>query len=456
MIGLSRFRTVICAGLIIRLLISPFFAHPFDVFTWYTNAENLLSGAQPVWNYMMPYSYSFFLFAFPAGAAFNFLTQYFGSFTLSMSSLSPILNPSVPSDITLVPGVLFDFLVKLPLIASDTLVAVLLYNLMEKYSGDERVALSVCIMWWLNPLTIWVSAGWGMFDTLAALFALMTLYFLMKQEFALTGFSLAIAIAMKYYAAIFVLPVLLLSWRDGRKVGLIHASLALIGSSALLFGIFLVRVFRGFNSIVTTATPEQLHYSGLSIWTAITLFYSTFNQDIVSYGLLGAYLIVFYVLILRYHTEGDLALRVLYFGFPLIGTLLFYRFVGENYFIWLLPFASILAAEDHHSKVLYWALSLLAFLSSIVDSLLPYYMLPMAPWIGGYLVKALTALGPYHAAPGGTVTQGVTLGKAVLAGFGVLMGGLLIATAARWVKVHTLKRSFSQSKTATSTIGQGQ
>lgn len=49
--------------------------------------------------------------------------------------LNPILVPTNPAPIAVVPGLLFDFLVKLPLIASDALIAYFIHKIVLKYFG---------------------------------------------------------------------------------------------------------------------------------------------------------------------------------------------------------------------------------------------------------------------------------------------------------------------------------
>ena len=419
-------------GLAIRLAIAPFFAHPFDVYSWYAVGQGVLNGSQSLWSYLTPYGYAFFLFVFPASLVFQALSGVMGSQIIQMSSLNPVLNPGAPWNIPVVPGLLFDFLVKLPLIASDTIVALLLYRIVKAYDLDERLAVSAATLWFLNPLTIWVSSGWGMFDTLPALFTVLALYLVSKRRFAYSGISLALAVAMKYYAIVLVVPLMILAWRKGDKSGLLHSSIALIGVGFLLFASLFANVYSGFASLAVGGSPLELRYSGLSIWTAVTLFFPSFNQTVISSSLVAVVLVVSYYWMAKRRSPGIYQTAIL-FALPILLLLLFFRFAGENYFVWLLPFASVLAVLDPRQKILYWGVSLVALLSSMINSFLPYYMLPMAPWLGNYLASALTAVAPYRVAPGGVVAQGLTLGKGMLAALGIATAGLLVAYATRWL-----------------------
>ena len=416
-----RFRTVLIIGLALRLAIAPFFAHPFDVYAWYVNGQNFVNGVYPFWTYFVPYSYSLFLFAFPATLLFDFLSKFVPTFSMPMSSLNPILNPGAPWNITVVPGILFDLLVKLPLIASDALIAYLLYKFVLKHVGDEKSALFVSALWFLNPLTIWISSGWGMFDTLPTLFTVLSLYFALEKRFELAGISVAVAIAMKYYAVVLVIPLMILSLMNDGKIRTAKVFLYTGLSCAILFLPYLSRVLSGFSQTISGGSTTEIHYSGLSFWSALTLFYSNFNQALIASLLVVVSLALSYAWIWKYWSMQDITtLSTIAFFLPVACLLLFYQFVGMNFFVWMLPFSAILSMKDNWGKRVYWILSLLALVSSLSDGLLPYYMLPMYPWIGGFLVHVMNILTPYRVAPTGNVAQGLSIGKIYLASSGIL------------------------------------
>ncbi len=439
MLRFSGLRTVLILGLAIRLLLAPFFAHPFDVWAWYLNGQNFLSGTQPITSFLVPYGYALLLFVIPASLAFGALSSYTGAYTIPISSLNPALNPGAQWQITVIPGLLFNLLVKLPLIASDSIIALLLYRLVMKHLKDERLAIAVSAMWFLNPLTIWVSSGWGTFDTLPALFTVLALYFVMEDKLAYSGVSLALAIAMKYYAVVLIPSLLVLAWRRSRERGVLLASGGLVFSGLALFLPLLNSVTSTFVSLANGPSPSGIHYSGLSFWSAITLFSTGLDQSLVSAIILVLALLGVYAWIVRAHSERGLASYSAYFALPIMMLLLAYRFVGENYFIWLLPFASFLALGSVGVRRLYWIMSLIALASSMVDSLLPYYMLPMAPWIGGYLAGVLSAAGPYRVASQGSLEQGLSIGKVLLSALGVSSAIVIMMTALKWVGISAVR-----------------
>lgn len=427
---------MLAAGLAIRLALAPFFAHPFDMYTFYTTGEEFVKGVHPLLSYLTPYSYSYFLFAFPAAAVFNALTSIVGSTTISISSLNPAL--SLPQwGITVVPGLLFDYLEKLPLIASDTIVALLIYRLMSLYTHDERQAVTAAALWFLNPLTIWVSSGWGMMDTLPALFSVLALYFVLEGRFAYSGVSIAVGVAMKYYPLLLVFPLLLVAWRRGGRKGFLEA----LGGAALIGLVLFLpsssSVTQSFVHTATATSSSALSYSGLSLWTALTLFFPSFRPAPLSTALMGILVLASYVWMWRKRTVDDTYSAATAFALPLAILLLTFGYVGENFFVWLLPFGAILATKGTTVKRLYWFLSLVALLSSVTESLLPYYMLPMAPWIGNYLASALAAAAPYRVAPSGALIQGLSIGKLYLSSLGVVSALAIALSLLVWMRGGT-------------------
>ncbi|NJE60814.1 hypothetical protein E3E51_03485 [Thermococcus sp. 21S7] len=94
------------------------------------------------------------------------------------------------------------FAVKLVFILADTGVALLLYLLLREKS--EGRAILGAALYYLNPITIYVSAVYGMFDGLALLFFLLGLYLRRweRSSYALYGFSLALKHTLTFPAVL--------------------------------------------------------------------------------------------------------------------------------------------------------------------------------------------------------------------------------------------------------------
>jgi hypothetical protein len=438
LITLSKFQGILVAGIAIRLGMAPFFAHVFDMYSFYVIGDAFVRGAQPLRDYLVPYSYSYFLFLFPATAAFEAISRVFGSTVIPISSLNPALNPGPQWNVTLVPGLLFDFLEKLPLIVSDTIIATLIYRMVEEHTHDRRLALSATTLWFLNPLSIWVTSGWGMFDTLPTLFTVLALYFVLAGKFYYSAASIVVGVAMKYYPVFLIFPLLLIAWRDGGRKGLLQAVGGTALSGAVLFLPSFSLLSQNFVETAWGPTSAGVHYSGLSIWSALTLFLPSLDQAYPSVVVTGALMLTAYFYMWKTKSTHSLFVTVKFFALATAVPLLAYRFVGENFFIWLLPFGSILALEGLTVRRLHLCLSLVALLSSVTNSLLPYYMLPLAPWIGNFLVSILTTAAPYRVAPSGEVIQGLSLGKLFLSSLGIVSASTIALSMMKWTRIRDL------------------
>ena len=425
-----KFSQVLLIGLLVRLLIAPFLAHPFDVYRFYFNGQSLINGTLHLSFFLVPYRYAFFLFAFPAGYAFNFITTLIGNTTIPLSSINPALIPGPPWDISLVPGPIFDLLVKAPLILSDAIIAWILFLIIQKQLGSEKLAVAASAAWFLNPFVIWISSAWGMWDTLPALFTVLALYFVLEDRFYLATAATILAFAMKLYPVVVVVPLLILvSRRSEKRVICNMLGIGLV-MSLLLFAVSFAGLTDELQGTVTGSAPVGPYFSGLSFWTPLTLFLPAFDQTALSSILVVVLLLAAYVWMYLRKGSG-LSTSLAYFVLPTILLLMAFRFIGENFVVWTLPFLAMLAVRDTKMFRLYWLLSAVGLLASISDTFLPYYLLPIAPQVQGYLVPLMAAVQPYRAAPGGAISSGITLGKLLLSALGMSTFLILAAMALR-------------------------
>jgi hypothetical protein len=282
-----------------------------------------------------------------------------------------------------------------------------------------------------------------MFDTLPTLFTVVALYLSLERRFALAGVALALATVMKYYALTLMLPALILAWMFGgrKSVAILIASMS--ATTSLLLLPLLSQSISAFVGVTSAPYPAGIHYSGLSLWTALTLFYPNFDQTYVSVLLLVASVSTVYILAWKMRSRTA-QFAVVSFALPILFALLFYKFVGENYFVWLLPFASLLVSKHVISRKSYWILSFVGLLSSLTDSLLPYYMLPISPWIGGFLIHVLSFVSPYKVGPQGSIVQGLSAGKLFLSALGLLSTFLI-----SWIIYQIVSGQLREGRTET-------
>ena len=115
----------------------------------------------------------------------------------------------------------------------------------------------------------------------------------------------------------------------------------------------------------------------------------------------------------------------------ILATYLSYRIILPQFFVWSLPFIIVLLAEGRVEELIYRASSLLALIYSLTSCILPLFMLPMAPWIGGALVQSIRFMQPFRvradSLSGAVFTPTLSFGSAFLAALGVCFSLLMLA-----------------------------
>ena len=183
----------------------PISAHPYDMYVWYEMSQKIVQHG-PLSFQLLPPVNSYFLLI-PISYVYNWLTVVFSVKPILISSIPAVLNFYPSLNATVVPDFLFNFLIKLPLLVSDTLAALLLYKIVNKLSGNRGLAEKAALLWFLNPYLIWISATWGMWDSMAAMFSLLSLYFLIDRRLTLSAICLVLGAVTKLYPLMFLLPV---------------------------------------------------------------------------------------------------------------------------------------------------------------------------------------------------------------------------------------------------------
>jgi Gpi18-like mannosyltransferase len=333
-------------GLLIRVAFAPFTEHQFDVGTFknmgliaYSLHINPLYywSYGPVWLYIILAVYPFYL-------------------------LASLVQPS---------ELLLNFIIKLPLIVGDMVLAFCLYRLSLRVTQNESIAKKVAVAWLFNPLVIFVSSIHGMFDQLPALFTVISLAFLLDRRIKLSAASLAIALSLKLYA-VFLVPFLILpiAKENGRKA--LEFLAIFLGTTLLLYSPYLIdpktigiliSVYTGYEGFGT--------FLGHPIGLAAFISYNTLPSSLVfilTNQLLCLFLPALSLLMLYLWKKQQLF--SLGFNFTnrniaviLLTYFLAYQFVHPQFVIWVLPFLlmAYLVSNQLH-RYLYHATWLSIFL----------------------------------------------------------------------------------------------
>lgn len=213
----------ILVGLALREGLSFWTGHPFDFEVWLRNAYYVSQGANP---------YTFFP---PVpGISFEYFDRSIGS--VGYPPFWPLLLAGIFRGYSVLPienrFVLY-LLLKQPGVVGDALLGVAMYRGILAWGGSHAAALRALRFWSLCPYAIAISAIWGQFDALVALF---WLAFLLASSQAKRGLSFGVSILLKVLPVIYA-PYLLLRERGKSRVTILAALAIPAGVTAAVFSL---------------------------------------------------------------------------------------------------------------------------------------------------------------------------------------------------------------------------
>ena len=399
--------SILVVGVIARVLLMPFSAHPFDVYVWYDTSLNIVRNGPlsvqvfpPLWgHYMMV----------PIAYTYDWLARVFSVGAIPMASLPSALDFYPSYNVKYVPGVLFNSVVKFPFLVSDVLVMLLLHKIVGEMTESKVLAEKAAFLWFLNPFLIWISGGWGMWDTLPVLFSLACFFLLLKKKVVLSSVCLSLAVASKLYPALFLLPItiyLLKTSPAGERLKngvkfcsvFLAASLVLflpyIGRAMGFFIGFFVPNPSGIATTVANPVVEPIGF-GLTCWSLYLLnrlVNIPVSAEFVFLSFVVSGMLVVFSLTLTYWRISKLTFQKPFFDMVtamllcVLALFLSYRIICEQWFVWALPFLSIMCVGGSVKGTLYWGASFIALLYSVLNCPLPFFLLPLSPWIAHTLL----------------------------------------------------------------------
>ena len=92
---------------------------------------------------------------------------------------------------------LYNFAIKIPIIAANICLAYLVAKILKKLGVDERTARKAWLFMIFNPLLLFATSAWGQFDSIVALFSLLALLLLSDGKLAGSALLLVLAISFK-------------------------------------------------------------------------------------------------------------------------------------------------------------------------------------------------------------------------------------------------------------------
>jgi len=377
----SRLWPTILFGLAVRLALTPWTEQRFDMYVWrLTGAYIYVYHLDPFWPWVgTPSIYPPILnFSYPPFWLLTITTLY--PFWLSNSGftfprdVSQLWQMGVQtgnvydSYKSFLPASLpfLDFILKLPIIACDIIIAYALYRAFD----DHRSAQSaVTWLWLLNPYVILISAVWGQFDSIPTMFSLLSILFAVRGKPNFSGFLLALGCLAKVFPVTYLPLVALYNWKKARVEAAKFAASFLATCASFLPVYFVLGngIPSIYLSLASWPSPDWFGRNAVGGLTWLRLVdISSWHHN---YPLFLALLIPLYVIILfgfrrmKFEAQG-LVVSVLAVTFALYLT---YTIVNEQYVIWFLPFLVIAFPNLRALKLGAVAMNSLAFVYAFLQ-----------------------------------------------------------------------------------------
>lgn len=302
-------------GLAVRLTLAPFTGHGWDMYVWLKSGE--------LFTYT---SYNIYEISDIAGFPWGFYTYppLWLYWLAAAQALRALLGLEIHLQV---------FLIKLPIILADVITGLLLYRLGQKLALEEKTCVTMYALFILNPLVIFISSVWGMFDSVATLFVILSLLLLTTGHECMSLFSLGVGAAVKIYPALFF-PALLIYLHENKK----PIREVLIKGSAMFFSPLIISSLPYLSSPGPYLSKIFFHISNVgqfNIWTLIKPFLSVEWISIISTSLLVFLYGYFILKNLKNFSKSGFQLRL--FTGLLIIFLATSMKVNVQYMVWLIP-----------------------------------------------------------------------------------------------------------------------
>lgn len=161
--------------------------------------------------------------------------------------------------------ILLQLFLKLPSIAADLFIAIIIYALIFEAKKEEKQALLGASLFLFNPVVLFNSAFWGQMDAINNVFFLLALWLLIKKHYSRAAAAFTVSLLIKF-SLIFALPLMLCIavWGNNRwKQTLVGMTVA----AMLMIALFVLPISRDIGWY-----PQYLMGNATGEMTNITAF----------------------------------------------------------------------------------------------------------------------------------------------------------------------------------------
>jgi len=194
-LGHNKVAITLFLGLLVREIFSFWTGHPFDFELWVRLGYAMVHGGDP-YGLLPPV----------LGLSFANVYSSQNSATIGYLPFWPILTGLlylVYSTVGFGNRFVYYFLLKQPMILGDLALAYLLFSYVSTRTAKQDIPIWALCFWLFSPFTIILSGIWGMFDSIAMSFIMISI---MTTNFAKRGFWTGLGIFAKSLTIIYAIP----------------------------------------------------------------------------------------------------------------------------------------------------------------------------------------------------------------------------------------------------------
>ncbi|MCL2334146.1 MAG: PIG-U family protein [Candidatus Methanoplasma sp.] len=331
----------------------PLLSFDFDLAAWVATGQGLESGRNI-------YETSYYMYTPVWGYILSIMTGIGNLFGLSIpgemmgelvtsARLSTVLNTTITS-------IAANVLYKFPLLLIDIITAWVLYKIVFHMTSDKKKATLAFGLWFLCPLVIWSSSVACMFDSLSALFTILCFYFMIKENYILSGISFMFAVTTKVFPVILILVILayiISKHKSDIRAMLKKVGMFIVGGAATFLVVYLPVILTGNLSVSFKFFFSRSETVSGASWNPVSIISSiSFNQVIQ----LAPILIIAFILIgyWMYRSEPEKRDMNMIIAVLLSFTVLFIWPPTPTYPVLLIPFLAM-AVTVCGKKGLIWS-----------------------------------------------------------------------------------------------------
>jgi len=304
--------------------------------------RTLLTVYPPIWIYFLNIIGKITNFLIPP---YNIL--YSNSYLVYISTIDSMFNYYIVNPIYLI-------IEKSFLSIFDILDSFLIFYIVYEFTKDFKKSLMGFTLFFLNPLTIFISSMHGTFDLIAVFFTLSSFYFTLKKKPFFSGISLGLGIATKYYdifLIFLIIAMMIKTFKMPRKSLIKNLFVFIIGVIFAIIIIYTPVIFSlgitNFLNIAKTPLTTGQNFNGFNEWSifnipglsSIQLWLNIHYSLLIDILLLITITSIIFIALMYYKLPNSDNKVLLYsFSLSIIFIYFFIPVVQPQYTSWILPF----------------------------------------------------------------------------------------------------------------------